>query len=715
MKKQLLLVLTIVMLMFTAAFSASARDCDTDGHSFTQPVRAEDVVAPTCDSPGYTIYRCECGAFTKDDYVEPLGHIFTCLSDECDCTSGFVKADDGSYRNYQVCHREYKDDNGIITGTCDYEGNERDEKDDNNEVVYYLVQFINGQSLATKDESIKYTVLAKTTEHVALQSNYVKKGGEVAYAGSKPYRFKDTKYGAYRFEGWTTEDLDVVSDTTVVEGSTDHYNVVIENVQTNLDFFAAWHPENVYYEIIVYNSDRQQLLKPQKVLHGQSISYDYSYAPRESTTSVDFDFAGWIIGTQNNTVENAGAANSTFNYYPVPIPEGQLHIKEVPIYDQQAITAYHKAITRQYKVAFCDENWNVTDEKFRQTVAYNSDVRDSLSALGYTYVKEDSNYIYSYTGKWETKSGHALSLASLALPAGSLDWDDKIYLYNANMDFVVNQYGTLVTAEELYTHYEEELENYKQSVTNGTLYVPGEMFDLSSFVYLFPVNAKGEYILDENGRKTCLVLDATSKDYGIFLIDANGLRIDYTGEIGCQELDRDLRTIKIRPVYNKRANTYVVDMDIRIPADEEFPDDYKASFIVQITDKNGYLLDSGKSVYDETTGKHTCRLYVTKSAKYTISVVSDNEKYVSEKVIVWDVFNAMLNDKGQVKEPIIMDMKVSDSYSEAETKRCSCICHSSIFQPLWVRILNVIYSIFKVKVVCCYDMYASIGYLLIYS
>ena len=45
---------------------------------------------------------------------------------------------------------------------------------------------------------------------------------------------------------------------------------------------------------------------------------------------------------------------------------------------------------------------------------------------------------------------------------------------------------------------------------------------------------------------------------------------------------------------------------------------------------------------------------------------------------------------------------------------CSCLCHSML-KPVWVKILNLLNTLFKIKVVCCDDMYANIGDLLNYT
>ncbi len=700
MKKQLLLVLTVVMLMCTCMFGASAaRNCEVDGHSFTI-VKADSYVAPGCETPGYTKYYCECGDFEKKNYVSPLGHEFVDFE--------YQKAGDGSYRKYQKCSRWTSGAGNVCNfGNADGWGNEVDLN--SAEVVYYLVQFINGQSLATKEDSIKYTTLAKTTEDVVLQASYVKKGDTLVYRGSKPYRYKDMDYGAYTFVGWTREDLDTVTSSTPIEVGEDLYKLVLTNVNASVNYYAAWRSEEVYYKVIVYSSDGTQLLNPQSVLHGQSISYDYSYAPKESEPSVDYEFKGWIVGKQNLDVENADASNSTFNYYAAPEVVGEsqgIHIKNVPIYGYESVRAYHEAIPRQYKVAFCDAKWNV---KSAETIIYNSDVTGLINFDYSNPNLEDENYVYSYTGKWETKSGHKMLIETLALPAGSVDHDDEIYMFDKDFKLIENEYGRTLTLEELKLYYDIELANYNKAQEELKRYEPG-MFNLNEEVYIFPVhkvNGVNTFLLDGNGKKVCVVLNTN----GIFLLDENSNRTLYTDT---QLLDEDLRTIKIRPVYNRRANTYVMDILVNIPADEPHPEDYR-SLVVQVTDKNGYLLDSAQTEYNELTNTVTCRLYVTKSDRYNVTVASpENGKYFGERTIVWDVFKAMLDANGYVKEPIIIDLKVTDDYTQSVEKRCGCLCHS-IFSGIWVRVLNVVYSIFNVKLVCCHDMYISIGNLLIYQ
>ena len=53
-------------------------------------------------------------------------------------------------------------------------------------------------------------------------------------------------------------------------------------------------------------------------------------------------------------------------------------------------------------------------------------------------------------------------------------------------------------------------------------------------------------------------------------------------------------------------------------------------------------------------------------------------------------------------------------YHEEYKPRCTCACHSFI-GGLWITALNVMHYLFKVKYVCCYDMYATHGDKLAYA
>ena len=68
MKKRLLFVLTVIMLMCVAAFSASATNCNELGLGHVY--QKTGVVKATCTTRGYDVYTCTregCNSFTYDN------------------------------------------------------------------------------------------------------------------------------------------------------------------------------------------------------------------------------------------------------------------------------------------------------------------------------------------------------------------------------------------------------------------------------------------------------------------------------------------------------------------------------------------------------------------------------------------------------------------------------------------------------------------------
>ena len=68
----------------------------------------------------------------------------------------------------------------------------------------------------------------------------------------------------------------------------------------------------------------------------------------------------------------------------------------------------------------------------------------------------------------------------------------------------------------------------------------------------------------------------------------------------------------------------------------------------------------------------------------------------------------------QSTQGVTIQLETAAQYNEQNKDRCTCACHSFI-GGIWVTCLNLMYTLFKVKYVCCYDMYATHGSKLAYS
>ncbi len=674
MKKRLLFMLTMVMLLCAVCFSASAVDCNNLNPAVPHSYRKTEVIQATCTTRGYDVYRCAnsgCSSFYYSNYVDAYGH------DWSEDVSYEARSNGDYYVKYLQCDR---------CEINDYE------KEGTALVKYFKVEFLNGQAFDVRDTHVtvesygktyeipvKYTVLAEVpvedkatntfsgTKVESLQpESYIKEGSSITYVGRKPIRTKDVRYGEFRFVGWTKDhNYDLVTDTTTVVGSDTNYKITVDKVHANAKYYAAWEGVNVSYKTIVYNSDGQQLLVAQDVKHGDTIDYPFSYPTRKSETSFDYIFAGWEMGTKTVT-------GDTYNYFPV----NEAHIKDIPIFAGDGIKAVHSTTPRIYSIEFCDANWN---KQAVVNIAYNDDARDNMAGIEYGNYS-DNTYLYEYRGYWETEKGNKVYLENFAVPKGSVDYNDPIYLKDEDGNYFKTTGGEKLEIEELHSYYENQSGYFNKNI----------------LTYVFPVTEDGDYIFNAGGAATCLLV----YDKGIQEIDANGNRTNFT------EADaRGLRNIKIRPVYYQRVIDRRVTIVTNIPSNELVPEDYINGLIIQITNENGQLLASG------VTKNSKCELVLPKAEIYNITVVSPNEKYYGEKGVVWDVFKAMYDNN----EDIIMDLSLNQEYSDEHQTRCRCICHNSFFRGIWVRVLNILYRLFNIKYVCCYDMYATIGDLLAYT
>lgn len=141
---------------------------------------------------------------------------------------------------------------------------------------------------------------------------------------------------------------------------------------------------------------------------------------------------------------------------------------------------------------------------------------------------------------------------------------------------------------------------------------------------------------------------------------------------------------------------------------------------VQVLGANGQLLDQTIAQTDED-GNYTGRyapavgktdaegklfLRLPYQTEYTIQVShGDYEGAKIKKTNIGEM---------QSVQGVTIQLEDPAQYNEENKARCTCACHSFI-GGLWVVGLNLMYTLFKVKYVCCYDMYATHGSRLAYS
>ena len=553
MKKRLLLVLTIVMLMVVAAFSANAA-CEPGQHKL-----ATKTVAPTCEDRGYDIVYCVIckEEFSKDNFVTALGHQFV---------GEYVLSEDGTYyKNLQTCTRTGCDVKGEVEGGA------------STPVKYFSVQFVNAKATGSylktyNGVGVAHAKLTGAWYNKQLNSaTYVKEGGSYTYDGDKPVRNKDVAYGKYNFVGWTDKVVgDIVQDTNVTpDEDKQMLNLTVKDIRKNTVYYACWQGEVVSYRIQFVNDDGSSWISANNgevmVAHGQKINYKWIYPSKDSTTSKDFKFAGWICGDPSKT--DAAGNYTEFDEY---LLKDGIHIKNVPIFSDDAMKAKYDAISREYVVEFDLKNGNAP---FRKDVAYGTPLdlfmnedgesyRLHLDGVNYNVPAKytDSTYTYLFEGGFETTTGYKISNHIFSVPQNTLDNNDSIFLvYASDMSTKVQADGKdMVLVDEIYDElrdfrnpnekydytkknlfdcFNEEL-NYFNNCKNNVLPYTPKYFNLNATTYLFLQSEHGDLLVDEKGNLITLE------------ISLNGIRRTYiTGErTSFSEADANaLRVTKLEP------------------------------------------------------------------------------------------------------------------------------------------------------------------------
>lgn len=169
----------------------------------------------------------------------------------------------------------------------------------------------------------------------------------------------------------------------------------------------------------------------------------------------------------------------------------------------------------------------------------------------------------------------------------------------------------------------------------------------------------------------------------------------------------EYKPIYLIPKYTTKLVLYSFDLTAVIPATENNPDYYLDKIIVQITNDKGQHVASGMT--KNVNGKAVFVCGLNDSQYYNITAITEDEKYVGKQLLdrqyIYD------NTLSTISTTIYMD--INEDY--LNNQRCSCIHHNPLFKPIWVRILNILYRLFNIKYVCCDDMYATMGDLLIYT
>lgn len=163
-------------------------------------------------------------------------------------------------------------------------------------------------------------------------------------------------------------------------------------------------------------------------------------------------------------------------------------------------------------------------------------------------------------------------------------------------------------------------------------------------------------------------------------------------------------TIKVHAKYSKRQKVYPVKLQVFDPYDETAP---LEGVSVQVMDSKGQLVATGET---DAEGYVSFSLYYD---QFTFSASRGN--YYFEGKMSFDSGVAGNVIKWTVPDNIYMGrIQLAVKENPDDGKKCGCICHT-FFSGIWITFMNILYKVFGVKHVCCYDMYAVHGDKLTYG
>ncbi len=189
-------------------------------------------------------------------------------------------------------------------------------------------------------------------------------------------------------------------------------------------------------------------------------------------------------------------------------------------------------------------------------------------------------------------------------------------------------------------------------------------------------------------------------------------QLDESKAVIKKDINRDepVKVIRLVPEYDERLIAYHVGIKMSLPVEED-PDYYRGGAAVRIFDYKGNIVTSGTT---EADGTFRCTLNYIEGRPYTVKITTSDSKYLGEAVISNSFQKSEIGDA--YEEAMILNIcSVNMTRNPEYETSCSCIHHNPLIQPIWVRILNLLYTFFNVRYECCYDMYSTIGPVLDYT
>ena len=164
--------------------------------------------------------------------------------------------------------------------------------------------------------------------------------------------------------------------------------------------------------------------------------------------------------------------------------------------------------------------------------------------------------------------------------------------------------------------------------------------------------------------------------------------------------------ILLEPKYTELERLYPLAIKVGFAEDID-PERLPTEATIQITDASNNLVLT-KTITREATDAYF--LYTAKvpytDKNYRVSIVSG--AYAGSSETKYHDSLDIYEDNGPGFGGVNFDMERKGKDA------CNCFCHSLI-KPIWIKVLNFVYSLFGKKIVCCDDLFAENGHLLNYN
>ena len=355
------------------------------------------------------------------------------------------------------------------------------------------------------------------------------------------------------------------------------------------------------------------------------------------------------------------------------------------IFDVKAVDAY--------KVVFYDVKGREIDATHYETLGYNLEVNHggNLSANNGKVPDrdEDEYYTYSFTG-WVKKEDHSIHVDLNAPVYGDI---------NLQADYAA------VPRTYVFKYYYRDGTEIKigdKPVTDTVTIAPdenGNKETAKNGLKLNKINSKEqEEVYNKLFKYSDLVYDYVFT--GKWIISGLGRVIDLNNPDLTDILDF-LQTdggIVLTPQYRKIERLY--PLVVRVKYIEDYSNSHPDEVVLTLKNDDGfYTADTisfkdTDNVYYNNLGEpyYEIEYFVPFSETYTI--------LASAGAYGGSTTKTFHNGGYQGTATVELTRVGRDD--------CSCVCHS-ILKPIWIKVLNLLNTLFKLKVVCCDDMYANIG------